>query len=128
METPSSSHSRLRFGLFNVDLSRGELYERDLRVHLQDKPFQILAMLLEQPGEVVTREEVRKRLWPDGTFVDFDQGLDTALKKLRFALGDSARSPTFIETIPRRGYRFIAPVISGWDSVPSGALNTPAGR
>jgi Tol biopolymer transport system component/DNA-binding winged helix-turn-helix (wHTH) protein len=127
VETPSNKHSRLRFGLFKVDLSCGELYESDLRVHLQDKPFQILAMLLEQPGKVVTREEVRKQLWPDGTFVDFDQGLDTALKKLRYALGDSARSPIFIETIPRRGYRFVAPVISGWDSVPSGPPNNTAG-
>jgi Tol biopolymer transport system component/DNA-binding winged helix-turn-helix (wHTH) protein len=77
---------------------------------VQEQPFRILAMLLERPGEVVTREEVRKKLWPEGTFVDFDEGLDTALKKLRHALGDSPNNPVFIETIPRRGYRFLAPV------------------
>jgi DNA-binding winged helix-turn-helix (wHTH) protein len=82
-------------------------------VALQEKPFRILALLLERPGKVVSREEVRKQLWPDGTFVDFDEGLATALRKLRDALGDSAQNPTFIETIPRRGYRFIAPVSNG---------------
>jgi DNA-binding winged helix-turn-helix (wHTH) protein/Tol biopolymer transport system component len=80
---------------------------------LQEKPFRILTMLLERPGEVVTREDVRKQLWPEGTFVDFDEGLDTAMRKLRYALGDSAQNPTFIQTIPRRGYRFIAPVGNG---------------
>lgn len=119
MGTRSNGSSRLSFGLFEADLSSGELYKSGLRVHLQDKPFRILAMLLEQPGRVVTREEVRKQLWPDGTFVDFDRGIDTALKKLRYALGDSAQSPTFIETIPRRGYRFVAPVVGGRESVPS---------
>jgi Tol biopolymer transport system component/DNA-binding winged helix-turn-helix (wHTH) protein len=106
----SNGHSRLNFGLFEADLSSGELCRQGRRVRLQEQPFRILAMLLDRPGEVVTREEVRKQLWPDGTFVDFDEGLDTALKKLRYALGDSAQNPTFIETIPRRGYRFIAPV------------------
>ncbi len=109
MATPSNGF-RLVFGLFEADLSSGELCRQGRRVRLQEQPFRILAMLLERPGEVVTREEVRKQLWPDGTFVDFDEGLDTALKKLRYALGDSAQNPTFIETIPRRGYRFIAPV------------------
>jgi DNA-binding winged helix-turn-helix (wHTH) protein/Tol biopolymer transport system component len=113
VEAPSNRHSRLRFGLFEADPSSGELYRRGRRVPLQEQPFRILAMLLERPGEVVTREEVRKQLWPDGMFVDFDEGLDTALKKLRYALGDSAQNPTFIETIPRRGYRFIAPVTNG---------------
>jgi len=108
--SPSNGHSRLGFGLFEADPSSGQLYRRGRRIPLQEQPFRILAMLLERPGEVVTREEVRKQLWPDGTFVDFDDGLDTAVKKLRFALGDSAQNPTFIETIPRRGYRFIAPV------------------
>lgn len=113
METPTNGHSRLSFGLFEVDPSSGELYRRGRRVAVQEKPFRILAMLLERPGEVITREEVRKQLWPNGTFVDFDEGLDTALKKLRYALGDSAQNPTFIETVPRRGYRFIAPVTNG---------------
>jgi Tol biopolymer transport system component/DNA-binding winged helix-turn-helix (wHTH) protein len=109
---PSNGRSLVSFGLFEADLSSGELYKNGHRVPLQDKPFRLLSMLLERPGEVVTRDQVRKKLWPEGTFVDFDQGLDTALKKLRYALGDSAQSPTFIGTIPRRGYRFIAPVTS----------------
>jgi eukaryotic-like serine/threonine-protein kinase len=83
-------------------------------------------MLLERPGELITREEVRKQLWPDGTFVDFDEGLDTALKKLRYALDDSAQNPTFIETVPRRGYRFIAPVTNGELSLPSKNADAPA--
>jgi Tol biopolymer transport system component/DNA-binding winged helix-turn-helix (wHTH) protein len=122
--TPSNGRQRLRFGLFEADLASGELYRRGRLIHLQDQPFRILSMLLERPGEVVTREEVRKKLWPDGTFVDFDEGLDTALKKLRQALGDSSNNPTFIETVPRRGYRFIAPV-SSEEQVPEPAT-TPA--
>jgi DNA-binding winged helix-turn-helix (wHTH) protein/Tol biopolymer transport system component len=98
------------FGLFEADIASGELYCSGRRVPLQEKPFRILARMLDQPGEVVTREELRKQLWPDGISVDFDEGLDTAVKKLRYALGDSAQNPTFLETIPRRGYRFIAPV------------------
>lgn len=118
MEASPNRHTRLFFGLFEAELSSGELYRRGKRVPLQEQPFRILAMLLERPGGVVTREEARKRLWPEGTFVDFDEGLDTALKKLRYALGDSAQNPTFIETIPRRGYRFIAPVANGDLTVP----------
>jgi len=114
----SNGHSRLGFGLFEADPSSGQLYRRGRRIPLQEQPFRILAMLLERPGEVVTREEVRKQLWPDGTFVDFNDGLDTAIKKLRYALGDSAQNPTFIETIPRRGYRFIAPVTNGGLAMP----------
>jgi Tol biopolymer transport system component/DNA-binding winged helix-turn-helix (wHTH) protein len=110
LETPSSSRQRLRFGLFEADLASGELYKHGRLIHVQEQPFRILAMLLERPGEVVSREEVQKKLWPEGTFVDFDEGLDTALKKLRQALGDSPQNPIFVETIPRRGYRFIAPV------------------
>jgi len=110
MESPSDRRQRLSFGLFEADLSSGELYKRGRLVHLQEQPFRILSMLLQRPGEVVTREEIRKELWPKGTFVDFDEGLDTALKKLRRTLGDSAQNPIFIETIPRRGYRLIAPV------------------
>jgi DNA-binding winged helix-turn-helix (wHTH) protein/Tol biopolymer transport system component len=117
--TSSTSQSRLSFGLFSVDLSAGALYRDGRKVALQGKPFRILAMLLEQPGEVVTREDIRKQLWPDGTFVDFNEGIDTALKKLRYALGDSAQNPIFIETIPRRGYRFIAPVTNGTDRTPA---------
>ena len=110
MASPSNGRQRLRFGLFEADLASGELYKHGRLIHVQEKPFRILAMLLERPGEVVSREEVQKKLWPDGTFVDFDESLDTALKKLRQALGDSPQNPIFVETIPRRGYRFIAPV------------------
>jgi DNA-binding winged helix-turn-helix (wHTH) protein/Tol biopolymer transport system component len=109
--SPSNTGTRLRFGLFVADLSTGELFKNGRKIPLQDQPFRILALLLEHPGEIISREEVRQRLWPDGTFVDFDESLDTALKKLRYALGDSAASPTFIETLPRRGYRWVAPVI-----------------
>jgi Tol biopolymer transport system component/DNA-binding winged helix-turn-helix (wHTH) protein len=122
---PSNGRSRVSFGLFEADLSSGELYKNGHRVPLQDKPFRLLSMLLERPGEVVTREEVRKRLWPDGTFVDFDEGLDTAIKKLRNALRDPARNPSFIETIPRRGYRFIAPVVSQGSQEPAGMNVSP---
>jgi len=100
----------VRFGVFDVDMQARQLCKAGLRVKLQDQPFQVLAALLERPGEVVTREELRQRLWPADTFVDFDLSLNGALKKLRYALGDVADSPTFIETIPRRGYRFIAAV------------------
>lgn len=99
-----------RFGQFELDSSKERLLKKGLPVSLENQPFQILVALLEHPGEVVSREELRAILWPDGTFVDFDEGLNTAVKKLRYALGDSAENPIFIETIPRRGYRFIAPV------------------
>ena len=102
--------SRVRFGTFEVDLESGELRRKGIRVKLQEQPFQLLAMFLERPGDVVTREAVRARLWPADTFVDFDHSLNTAIKKLRQALGDSAENPRFIETLARRGYRFIAPV------------------
>ena len=107
MEAPPTARKRLSFGVFEADLSSREIYKRGRRVHLQDQPFRILSLLLERSGELVTREEIRQNLWPDGTFVDFGEGIDTALKKLRHALGDSADNPIFIETVPRRGYRFI---------------------
>ena len=100
----------IRFGNFEVDLRSGELRRQGLKVKLQEQPFQILVMLVERPGEVVTREEVQKRLWPANTFVDFDSGLNRAMNRLREALGDSADRPRFVETLPGRGYRFIAPV------------------
>src|SRR5438445_913261 len=100
----------LQFGAFEVDLRTGSLRKSGARIKLQEQPFQILAMLLEKPGDMVTREELRQKLWPADTFVDFDNGLNTAIKKLRDTLGDSADSPRFIETLPRRGYRFIYPV------------------
>src|SRR5437762_6663202 len=97
----------VRFGLFQLDLFSRELYKRGRRVKLQDQPFQILAMLLEQPGQLVTREDLRQRLWPAETVVGFDDGLNAAIRRLRFALCDSPERPKFIETLPRRGYRFI---------------------
>jgi len=101
----------IRFGLFEVDLQTGELRKQGLKVRLIGQPFDVLAMLLERPGEIVTREELQKRLWPAHTFVDFEHGLNTAVKKLREALGDDANNPQFVETLARRGYRFIAPVV-----------------
>jgi TolB-like protein/DNA-binding winged helix-turn-helix (wHTH) protein/Tfp pilus assembly protein PilF len=100
----------IRFGIFEVDLQAGELRRRGLKVQLQQQPFQILAMLLECPGEVVTREEIQKRLWPTDTFVDFDRGLNRATNRLRESIGDEAGNPRFIETLPRRGYRFIGQI------------------
>ena len=102
--------SPLRFGVFELDVRAGELRKHGLRVRLQEQPFQILAILLERSGEVVTREELQRRLWPADTFVDFDHGLNKAINKIREALGDSASSPRFVETVARRGYRFIAEV------------------
>jgi eukaryotic-like serine/threonine-protein kinase len=111
---------RMRFGAFEVDLRSGEVYKHGIRLKLQDQPFQVLALLLEHSGDVVTREELRQKLWPADTFVDFDTGLNSAIKKLRDVLGDSAEEPRYIETLPRRGYRFIAPVENG--DLPAPAL------
>src|ERR1700730_12800138 len=113
MELSGNSRRHFRFGLFEANLDTTELFRRGLKVHIENQPFQSLTILLEHAGEMATREELQKRLWPSDTFVEFDKGLNTAVKKLRYALGDSADNPTFIETIPRRGYRFIAPVTNG---------------
>jgi TolB-like protein/DNA-binding winged helix-turn-helix (wHTH) protein/Tfp pilus assembly protein PilF len=102
--------SRVRFSVFEVDLRRGELRKHGLKLKLHGQPFQILAMLLQHPGELVTREEIRERLWPRNTFVDFEHSVNTSIKRLREVLGDNATSPCFIETLPRHGYRFIAPI------------------
>src|ERR1700751_3652443 len=110
MEKYPQAHRRLRFGTFELDVRAGELCKHGLRIRLQEQPLQVLAMLLEHPGEVVAREELQKRLWPADTFVDFDRGLNRAVNKLRQALGDNSKSPRFIEAVARRGYRFIAPV------------------
>src|SRR5437870_12456733 len=104
------SSAILRFGVFEVDVRAGEVRKHGARIKLQEQPFHVLTVLLQRPGEVVTREELRSQNWPADTFVDFDNSLNTAMNKLREALGDSADSPRFIETLPRRGYRFIAPV------------------
>src|SRR6266851_3925357 len=102
-----------RFGIFELDLFAGELRKNGAKLRLQEQPFRVLAFLLERPGDVVTREELRLTLWPADTFVDFDHSLNTAVNKLRETLGDSASSPRYIETLARRGYRFIAPVQNG---------------
>jgi eukaryotic-like serine/threonine-protein kinase len=112
VKASSKRGSRVRFGQFELDLSEERLLRKGIPVRLENQPLQILAALVENPGDVVSREELCSSLWPDGTYVDFDEGLNTAVKKLRNALGDSAENPTFIETVPRRGYRFIAPVSS----------------
>ncbi len=108
-EQPRSSRV-VRFGVFEADLSAGELRKNGLKIKLQDHPFRLLAFLLERPGEVVTREELRQRLWSADTFVEFDHSVNTAIRKIREALDDSSNNPRFVETLPRRGYRFIAPV------------------
>lgn len=113
MSNPSEPAGLARFGPFEVDFRAGELLKNGRKIRLQDQPLQVLAMLLEKPGEVVTREEIRQSLWPGDTFVDFDHGLNNAINRLREALNDSADSPRFIETLPRRGYRLIAQVDSG---------------
>ena len=109
MNAPTPSHV-LRFGVFELDTDSGELRRHGLKIRLPDQSFQILKELLSRPGEVVTREELRRVLWPTDTFVEFEVGLNSAVRKLREALDDSADNPRFVETVPRHGYRFIAPV------------------
>ena len=107
---------KISFGAFEADLKSGDLRRKGIRLRLPEQPFKVLVILLERAGEVVTREDLRRQIWPNDVFVDFDQGLNKAINKVREVLGDSANNPRFIETIPRRGYRFIAPV------VPSGQI------
>src|SRR6202008_2053231 len=106
----NSSSSIIRFGTFELELQTGELRHAGQKVKLQEHPFQVLAALLENPGKIVPREELRSKLWPEDTFVDFDHSLNAAIKRLRDALGESADAPVFIETLARRGYRFMAPL------------------
>src|SRR6266568_8052901 len=110
METPTPLTNIIRFGIFQLDLKTRELYKAGVKVKLQDQPFRVLASLVAQAGQVVTREELRQNIWPTDVYVAFDQGLNNAIKKVRDALGDSADNPRFIETVPRYGYRFLAPV------------------
>src|SRR5580658_6747277 len=111
MATRSTTNRRLyRFGLYEADLDLGTLTRQGIPVKLQEQPFRILSLFLESAGAILSRDELRKNIWPDGTYVDFDGSLNTALMKLRAALNDSADNPRFIETVPRKGYRFIAPV------------------
>lgn len=107
---PQLNHKPIRFGLFELDPKAGELRKGGIKLRLQGQPLQILSLLLEHAGDVVTREELQQKLWPSDTFVDFDHSLNTAINKVREVLGDSASSPRYIETLARRGYRFIAPL------------------
>lgn len=117
----ATSHRRRRqFGVFEVDLDSGELRRQGVRLRLQEQPLQILIALLERPGEVVTRDALRQRVWPSGVTLDFDHGLNSAIRKLRLVLGDSAASPRFIETLPKHGYRFLQPVVDLADPLPPG--------
>src|SRR5690242_2706757 len=102
-----ASGRRVRFGQFEIDGHAVELRRDGVKIRLQEQPLQILQILLEHPGEVVSREDLRKRVWPTDTFVDFDHGINNAVKRLREALSDTAETPRYIETLPRRGYRFI---------------------
>ncbi len=129
MSGAETAGRKVRFGVFELDPQTGELRKRGLRMPLQEQPFRVLVSLLERPGELVSRDELRKKLWPDDTFVDFDQGLGTAIRKIREALGDTADNPRFIETLPRRGFRFITPVswqTSAAVATPSAVLPAPA--
>jgi len=134
MEEIANSTRIARFGAFEADLRSGELHKNGVKIKLQEQPFQVLAMLLRRPGDVITREELQKAVWPADTFVDFDRGLNKAINKIREALGDSADDPRFVETLPRRGYRFIAPVDvgAGVGGLSPGPVNTgppsPSGR
>src|SRR6185437_2358737 len=110
MEQAVASAKIFRFGLFEADAANGTLTRNGVRLKIQDQPFRVLVLLLERPGEIVSRDELRQRLWSQDTFVDFDGSLNVILKKLRAAIDDDSDNPRFIETVPRRGYRFIAPV------------------
>jgi len=125
MAVPQNNSKVTRFGVFKLDLRAGELRKSGVKLRLQGQPFQVLALLLERAGEVVTREELQQKLWPSDTFVDFDHSLNTAINKVRDVLGDSASSPRYVETLARRGYRFIAPVQApGQSGAESAALAT----
>ncbi len=117
----------MRFGAFEVDARTGELLKDGLRVRLPDQSFQVLLLLLEKPGELVSREALRNELWPEDTFVDFDHGLNAAVNRLREALGDSADHPKFIETLPRRGYRFIGVAGTHEERVPAESASAAVG-
>jgi DNA-binding winged helix-turn-helix (wHTH) protein/TolB-like protein len=125
MQAPTQPTSSYRFGLFELEPGSRKLLRKGEPVRLQELPFRLLTLLLARAGEIVTREELRQSLWPEGTYVEFDGSLNAALKKLRFALGDDAENPIFIETVPRRGYRFIAPVECGRPEEISAAVSEP---
>ena len=107
---PQPPSQRYRFGVFEADAATGELRKQGIRIKLNAQPFQVLCLLLDRPGTLLTREEISRELWPDGTFVDYEHGVNSAINRIREALGDTAASPRFVETLARRGYRFVAPV------------------
>jgi len=119
VDTQAGSEGAIRFGAFELDERARELRSGTSRIRLQDQPFEILRLLLRRPGDVVTREELRRQLWPDGTFVDFEHSLNAAVKRLRAALGDDADNPRYVETLPRRGYRFVAVSVATTDAPPA---------
>ena len=123
---PQNSSRVLRFGVFEADLRAGELRKSGIKLRLSGQPFQVLAALLERAGEVVTREELQQKLWASDTFVDFDHSLNTAINRVREVLGDSASSPRYVETLARRGYRFIAPVESELPPTPEARFSGPS--
>src|SRR5438034_6929704 len=123
MKSPSR-----KFGTFEFDARARELRKGGIRIRLQDQPFEILAMMLDRPGELVSREELSQRLWPAGTFVDFEHSLNAAVKRLRAALGDEADNPRFVETLPRRGYRFIAMLDAAEAAIAEAIAGGPAHR
>jgi DNA-binding winged helix-turn-helix (wHTH) protein len=125
MVSPGRASGVIRFDVFALDLHAAELYKAGRKIKLQIQPFRALTLLLERPGEVITREEFEKRLWPEDTFVDFDHSLNTAIRKLRQALGDDKKKPRFVETLPKRGYRFIGNLHSAALPV---ASETPVAR
>ena len=128
MGAASRSVRIYRFGAFALDVRTGELTNAGRRIPLREQPLQLLLALLEQPGELITREELTSRLWPAGTFVDFDHGLNKAMNHLREALSDSADHPQFIETLPRKGYRFVAPVTQDSQEFEPAAPSASRGR
>src|ERR1700758_1776084 len=120
--------SRYRFGIFELDLQSGELRRNGSKLKIQEQSVQVLALLLAHPGEPVTRDELRNKLWPADTFVDFDHSINAAIKRLREVLSDEAENPRFIETLPRRGYRFIAPVSPNNQEIGTDVAERKTGR
>jgi DNA-binding winged helix-turn-helix (wHTH) protein len=127
MPQPAPGSAMLRFDIYSLDLRAGELFKSGRKIKLQEQPFRILVMLLEHPGELVTREELRQRLWSEDTFVDFEHSLNTAIKKLRRALSDGADKPRFVETLPRRGYRFVGALAEHPPPAPPTSCEPPTG-
>src|SRR5205807_7637266 len=110
MQAATITRAAIRFGDFELNVTAGELYRNGSKLRLQEQPLQILQILAARPGEIVNREELRQKIWPSDTFVDFDHGINNAIKRLREALGDTAETPRYVETLPRRGYRFIGKI------------------